>query len=133
MKRFLLLIILLMMLCTGCSRKIDAAGKMYTYENGGFGSGDFKIRIDTDGTFTYYAGSFSSYIGYGQWSVKRDTLTLIDDEEFCGNSRTNHFRISGNTLIFQEYDSDNFHYIDVQDGEKFHGFPLDLMLNTDVF
>ena len=129
MKRSLILI-LLMIFCTGCSKNIDVSGKMYTYENDGF-YGDFNIRIDTDGTFTYYEGSASSYIGYGQWSVKGDTLTLIDDEEFCGSLRTNHFKISGNTLIFQEYDSDNFIYLDVQDGEKFHGIPLNL-INTDI-
>ena len=134
MKQSLKLIFLLMLclFCTGCSQNTDFAGKIYTYEQDGFG-GDFKIQIDTDGTFEYYEGGLSSYHGIGTWSVNGHTLTISDDEEFCGQPRVNHFKISGNGLIFQEKNSDNFIYVEVADGEKFHGISLDELSKTNIF
>ena len=49
----------------GCSKTItaeDLAGKTYEYEKEGFG-GNFTIQLKEDGTFTYYEGGLSSYIG----------------------------------------------------------------------
>lgn len=133
MKQSLKLILLLMsgILCTDCSQNTDFTEKVYLYENEGFG-GDFNIRINADGTFTYYEGSLSSYLGFGTWSVSGNTLVISDNEEFCGKIRINYFRISGNDLIFNEKNSDNFLYIEVSDGEKFHGIPLAELSETDL-
>ena len=98
----------------------QVAGKVYTYEGEGFGS-SFSITVSEDGSFTYYEGGLSSYIGSGRWSVEDDVLTLTDD---TGVPIVNHFRIDGDDLIFAEADSSNFLYVDVKDGEVFRGAPL---------
>ncbi|MCI7474506.1 MAG: M56 family metallopeptidase [Clostridiales bacterium] len=88
---------------------------LYLYEGDGFG-GDFTISLRADGSFTYYEGHLSSYIGAGQWSVSGDVLTL---EDKTGVSKVNHFRIEGNDLIFQANGSTNFIYVKVADGAVF--------------
>jgi len=81
----------------------------------GFG-GDFTITLRADGSFTYYEGGLSSYIGAGKWSVSGDILTLEDE---TGVPKVNHFRMEGNDLIFQAKGSSNFIYVKVADGSAF--------------
>ena len=66
-----------------------------------------------DGTFTYYEGGLSSYIGTGDWSLEGETLTLQE--------RTRHFtfQVEEDNLVFQKEDSGEFSYLTVEDGEKF--------------
>lgn len=94
--------------------QLSSAG-LYCYEGDGFG-GDFTITLRADGSFTYYEGNLSSYIGAGRWSVSGDILTLEDE---TGVSKVNHFRIEGNDLIFLAKDSTNFIYVEVADGAVF--------------
>lgn len=89
----------------------------YCYEGDGFG-GDFTISLRTDGSFTYYEGHLSSYIGAGKWSVSGDILTL-EDETGIEPPIINHFRMEENNLIFQEKGSSNFIYVKVADGAVF--------------
>lgn len=113
-----LCLLLTMSLLAGCAKTASAvkaevlAGKSYVYEKDGFG-GDFVISLKEDGSFTYYEGSLSSYIGTGDWTVEGDTLTLQE--------KTQHFtfRVDGEELIFQQDERGNFLYVDVLDGEKF--------------
>lgn len=88
---------------------------LYLYEGDGFG-GDFTITLRADGSFTYYEGGLSSYIGAGKWSVSGDILTLEDE---TGVPKVNHFRMEGNNLIFQANGSTNFIYVKVADGAVF--------------
>ena len=88
---------------------------LYLYEGDGFG-GDFTITLRTDGSFTYYEGGLSSYIGAGKWSVSGDILTLEDE---TGVPKVNRFRMEGNDLIFQANGSTNFIYVKVADGAVF--------------
>ncbi len=94
--------------------QLSPAG-LYLYEGDGFG-GDFTITLRADGSFTYYEGNLSSYIGAGRWSVSGDILTLKDE---TGVSKVNHFRMEGNDLIFQAKGSTNFIYVKVADGAVF--------------
>lgn len=99
----------------GCSQGVtaeDLGGKTYQYEKEGFG-GDFVITLAEDGTFTYYEGGLSSYIGNGDWTLEGETLTLQE--------RTRHFtfRVGKDSLTFQKEDSGEFTYLKVEDGEKF--------------
>lgn len=87
-------VILLLTGCAGNTQKDSIADKNYLYEKEGFG-GDFIIQMKGDGTFSYYEGELSSYIGTGEW------------------------KLDGNTLIFQSEGSDNFIYIKVSEGERF--------------
>lgn len=94
-----------------------ATGRTYVYEGKGFW-GVFTITLYNDGTFTYYEGAASSYIGVGCWKQNGDSITLTDDE--CGGHRlVNHFRYDGNDLVFVEQDSSNFIYVEVKDGKRF--------------
>lgn len=93
----------------------DIAGKTYLYDGEGFG-GSFTITLYEDGTFTYYEGMLSSYIGAGTFMLDGDTVIMTDG----GYGLVNHFRHDGDDLVFVEQDSDNFVYVKVKDGEKFH-------------
>ena len=110
--------LLLLQGCSSPESTIAIAGKTYTYEaepETGSYLDRFTIRLNTDGTFTYYETLISSYIGVGNWSVDGDVLTLADDYYSLKNS----FRIDGNDLIFIENGSTNFIYVKVSDGERF--------------
>lgn len=95
--------------------------KRYTYEGEGFG-GAFTITVRDDGTFTYYEGPLSSHLGDGTWAVSGDVLTLTDpvlaDQELV---RVNRFRMEGDDLVFLAEGSDNFLYVQLSEGERFHG------------
>ena len=74
MKKILaiMLVLTITFVSIGCSgqneiSKDDIVDKVYIYEKDGFGSG-FTLRIIPDGTFNYYEGALSSYIGMGEWS-----------------------------------------------------------------
>lgn len=94
------------------------AGTTYLYEGEGF-IGNFTITLYNDGTFTYYEGMASSYIGIGSWEQNGDSIILTDDGH-GGYGLVNHFRCDGNDLVFVEHDSNNFVYVKVKDGERFH-------------
>ena len=103
----------------------DIVDKVYVYEKDGCG-GDFTIEIKADGTFTYYEGFLSSYIGVGEWTYSDGILTLYEKTsrfdsvnriEQVINSYT--FTVEKDTLIFVNKGSDNFRYVDVKEGEKF--------------
>lgn len=118
-KRLYIALLAALLLLTGCSGQVrpeDIAGKTFRYEKEGFG-GDFTIRLEEDGTFTYYEGSLSSYIGMGTWALEGDTLCITD--EGAGRGWKNYFRAEKDTLTFQEEDSENFMYLTVAAGERF--------------
>lgn len=118
-KQLYIALLAAVLLLAGCSRQVrpeDIAGKAFRYEKEGFG-GDFTIRLEEDGTFTYYEGSLSSYIGVGTWALEGDTLCITD--EGVGRGWKNYFRAEKNTLTFQAEGSENFIYLTVADGEKF--------------
>jgi len=94
------------------------AGKTYVYEGEGI-MGSFAITLYDDGTFTYYEGMASSYIGVGSWEQDGDSITMTDDGH-GGYGLVNHFKLDGDDIVFVEQDSDNFVYVKVKNGEKFH-------------
>lgn len=118
-KRLYLVFLAALLLLAGCSRQIrpeDIAGRTYRYEKDGVG-GPFTIRLEEDGTFTYYEGSLSSYIGVGTWTLEGDTLCVTD--EGAEKSWKNYFRAEKDALTFREEGSENFIYLKVAGGEKF--------------
>ncbi len=112
-----ILIIILLSGCTDTIKESNITGKTYVYEKEGFGS-DFAISIDEDGTFNYFEGNFSSYIGVGEWTLDGNILCLSDDEK-TGYAFVNYFKVDGDNLIFQAEKSSNFLYIEVSDGDRF--------------
>lgn len=112
-------------LLAGCShpdRESGIAGKAYLYEKEGFG-GSFSIQINADGTFDYYEGNLSGYIGVGEWTLDGDTLLLADDED-VGYPLVNYFKVKGDELIFLPENSSNFIYVKVAEGERFSAVQL---------
>ncbi len=119
MKIFMLFCAIILLL-TGCANTIQADGianKTYLYEKEGFG-GDFTIQIKSDGTFFYYEGELSSYIGAGEWKLDGNTL-MLQDTAIEDHSRINYFKVDGDAIVFQSEGSDNFIYIKVSEGENF--------------
>lgn len=116
---------------TGCASSVRAnevSGKGFVYEKGGFPD-KFGIKLYNDGSFTYYAGMFSSYVGYGDWSLDGDTLILTENADPSGNSKIFRFKVGGDTLSYIDEGSDNFMHVKVSDGDKFKmgvldGFPF---------
>lgn len=115
------LIIACLFSMAACDRSEDIqniiVNKTFVYEKEGFGSA-FTISINGDGTFSYYEGGFSSYIGGGKWVLDDDILVLSDDDKM-GYPLVNRFKVKDDELVFIAKDSSNFLYVNVADGERF--------------
>ena len=126
MKKTLLWILVLMAVCAAMAgvflvkrpaNEVDPAGKIYVYEKEGI-MGSFTLTLYRDGTFSYYEGFASSYLGEGTWEQDGEMITLTD-AELAGTSLVNHFRMDGSDLVFVEDGSSNFIYVKVRDAERF--------------
>ncbi|MBQ9764881.1 MAG: hypothetical protein IJW18_01630 [Lachnospiraceae bacterium] len=104
-------------------------GTTYIYENEGFPN-NFTITLYENGTFTYYEGWYSSYLGIGSWVQEGDIITLTDDDN-VGYPLVNHFRLDGRNLVFLAEDSSNFIYVKIKDGECFYHWS-DALTNKDL-
>ncbi len=93
------------------------AGKTYVFEHDGFG-GEFTLSLRADGSMGYYEGWASSHIGDGTWTQEGDMLT-ISEPNGRGGQRVNRFRVTQNALIFVAEGSDNFIYVQMNDGDRF--------------
>ncbi len=85
----------------------------YVYEKEGAG-GEFALYIKDDGTFDYYEGYLSSHLGHGTWTAEGNEFHLME-----GNQQHYYFYLEDCDLKFIADYSDNFHLVDVADGEKF--------------
>lgn len=101
-------------------------GKRFVYEGEAF-MGDFTLSIYADGTFQYYEGMLSSYIGMGAWTLNGGVLTIKDgsrgrlqpDGTWEYYNRVNRFRVEKDRLVWLAEGSDNFLYVDLADGAIF--------------
>ena len=92
-----------------------AGEKRYVWEKEGCG-GDFTISVFEDGTYEYYEGYLSSYIGSGTWDISDGILTL---RENSGYDFVFRFSIVNGNLVFISEGSSRFIYTDVKDGDLF--------------
>ena len=122
MRKIAVIILALGMLAfiTSCTIKNAAAndeigGKTFVWEKEGFG-GDFTITLDKDGTYQYYAGALSSYIGFGDWTEEDGILTLT---EKSGYDNIFHFAVKNGELVFISEGSSQFMYVTVENGDRF--------------
>ena len=90
-------------------------GNTYVWEKEGFG-GDFTITLNEDGTYEYYVGFLSSYIGSGNWTVEGSELTMT---ETTGFDWVYLFTVEDDTLVFVSEGSSEFTYVKVEDGDRF--------------
>ena len=122
MKRFLILLVCAVLLwTTACAKQPvtadTVAGKTYVWEKDGFG-GDFTVTLKKDGTYEYYEGYLSSYIGRGSWTLENGVLTLF---ETGGRLSTFRFAVKDGALVYLADGSDAFLYTQVEDGDRFIG------------
>lgn len=131
---FLLAIVFCFSLFTACGQTEktytaeDVTGKTYTYEKDGCG-GAFTINLFEGGTFQYYEGMLSSYIGMGTWTMEENNVLCMKDQEMGRFSddfskvemyvRTNYFKVEEDCLVWLAENSDNFLYVDVEAGDRF--------------
>ncbi len=87
----------------------------YRYEGEGFG-GDFTLTLNADGTYTFYEGMLSSYMGGGKWSVESSAVFLSEEN---GLDALFVFGVGEDELIYLEMGSAPFPYVRVKDGERF--------------
>lgn len=88
---------------------------VYRYEGEGFG-GDFTLTLNADGSYTFYEGTLSSYMGGGTWWVY---LNAVELEEKNGFSLSFTFGVEDGALVYLSDWSDPFPYVKVSDMEKF--------------
>lgn len=82
----------------------------------------FAITLNADGTYTYYATLFSSYIGIGDYTVEGNIITLVDNNIPTMSGPTTcifKFEYRHGKLIYLAAQSDTFMYIDLPDGAEF--------------
>ena len=87
------------------------------------GVDSFSITLYEDGTYTYYETLISSHVGYGEYSVDGNVITLtelIPPGETNGTNRIFKFKYQDNKLIFVKSGSDEFLYADLPDGAEFN-------------
>ena len=87
----------------------------YQYEGEGFG-GDFTITLNADGTYAFYEGPLSSYIGGGAWNKDDDTVHMIEENGSTCSSRLRFRTVRWS--IPRQVRTPSF-YVDVPDGERF--------------
>lgn len=110
----------------------DETSKVYVYENNGFG-GNFELTLNRDGSFSYYEGLLSSYIGMGSWKWDGNILTLTDNVKDNKVVFVNYFEYNGEDLVFIERGSSNYRFVTVKNGERFHLAPVsDQNHHTDI-
>ena len=122
MKRIVICILALGMLAGFvCAKKTDdvlrktVAGKTFVRENGGFG-GDFTITLREDGSYEYYEGFLSSYIGMGTWTVEDGMLILTEQG---GYDFVYRFTVQDGALVYRTAGSSAFIYVKAADGDRF--------------
>ena len=122
MKRIVICILALGMLAGfACAKKTDdalrktVAGKTFVRENGGFG-GDFTITLREDGSYEYYEGFLSSYIGMGTWTVEDGVLILTEQG---GYDFVYRFTVQDGALVYRAVGSSAFIYVKAADGDLF--------------
>lgn len=91
--------------------------RTYTRDQGGFG-GAFTVRLDKDGSFEYYEGFLSSFIGRGTWTQEGDVICLADERNEA-KPMYHYFTLEEDALVFRAEGSSDFMYVDVADGERF--------------
>lgn len=89
--------------------------RVFVWEKEGFG-GDFTIQLNDDGTYMYYVGALSSYIGSGRWSLQEGKVVLT---ETSGYDNVFYFAVKGDDLVFIRDGSSEFMYVTVADGDRF--------------
>ena len=120
-KRIVICVLAFGLLAGAACKKNDAnvrdmlAGKTFVWEKEGCG-GDFTITLNADGSYQYYEGFLSSYIGLGTWTIENDMVILTEQG---GQDSVYRFAIKDGALVYLADGSDNFLYVKASDGDRF--------------
>lgn len=82
----------------------------------------FSITLYEDGTYTYYETLISSHLGYGEYTVDKNLITLTDNQipTLNGSSQyTFKFEYRDGKLFFLAAESDQFMYVHLPNGAEF--------------
>ncbi len=93
---------------------LRAAGT-YRYAGEGIG-GDFTITLNPDGTYTFYEGPLSSYLGGGSWELFYGVVYMQEEN---GYELQFAFGTQDGALIYLADSSDRFPYVALADGARF--------------
>lgn len=99
----------------GAELDADAVAGTYRYESEGFG-GVFTITLNPNGTYTFYEGPLSSYMGGGKWDVHDNIVHMTEENGF---DLKFVFAVQGDALVYDAASSDAFPYVKVDDAERF--------------
>ena len=77
----------------------------------------FTISLNEDGSFSYYEGAASSYIGAGDWELSENRVTLRDTG--YGEEWDFFFTVQDGCLVFDKKASHRFIHTDPVDGIRF--------------
>ena len=97
--------------------KMSFLAGTYRYEGEGLG-GDFTITLNEDGTYSFYEGPLSSYLGKGVWNTWDNAVYMTEDAE-NGYDLKFIFGVEDEALRYMAMNSDEFLYVKVSDGERF--------------
>ncbi len=86
----------------------------YVYEKEGSGGG-FTITLQKENHFSYYTGFLSSYIGYGDYTIEDEILTLATSDGMF----VHRFRYEDDAIFYIADGSSQFMYVSVADGDRF--------------
>ncbi len=120
-KRIVICVLAFGLLAGAACKKTDAnvrdmlAGKTFVWEKEGCG-GDFTITLNADGSYQYYEGFLSSYIGLGTWTIENDMVILTEQG---GQDSVYRFAIKDGALVYLADGSNNFLYVKASDGDRF--------------
>ena len=96
--------------------KMGAIAGTYRCDGEGFG-GDFTITLNADGTYTFYEGPLSSYMGMGTWFTACDAVYMNEGDAGFDLSFT--FGVEEDSLIYLALGSDTFPCVELPDEARF--------------
>ena len=79
--------------------------------------GPIREELNADGTYTFYEGALSSYMGSGTWQVYDNAVYMTEGEG--GFDLSFMFGAEENALVYLAAGSDAFPYVKVKDEERF--------------
>lgn len=87
-----------------------------------FPKDSFSIKLNEDGTCTYYETVISSYFGMCRYRVEGDTV-IIEDHGIPSEKPLKHtfkFKYENEKLVFIAEGSDRFMFVKLEDGDVFN-------------
>ena len=82
----------------------------------------FTLTLNEDGTYSYFETMISSHIGWGEYTIDGEKVTLVDTQipgVYGSHTYVFTFKYEDGKLIYIAEESDHFMYINLPDGAEF--------------